>query len=440
MKHFFTRSLMIGASALAFMAYANISMASVVVDGVNYDLNKNKKTAKVVKSPEKYAGEVLVPETIVYNEATYKVTAIDSCAFLDCDALTSIVIGNNVQTIGYSAFERCYNLAEVTFGSKLWFLDFESFKNCKSLEFVFLPNSLTYIANDAFYGCSNLVFVELGEKTAYIGQKAFAGTNIFSLAIPQSVKTLDLNFLSEPWIKQVIAEKKTPLKVASETFGGVDQPACTLYVPAASVEAYKAADYWKEFGVISPIVDDVIYGCVLDGICYNLYPESKSAEVIGVVNTSIVEIPEQIIFDDDNAYQVSTICKYAFAGCTNVEYVTIPATIGYIGEYAFKGCTGLKEIYNYSMANYTELNAFEGSNYQNATVYVEEVVLDLYKATSPWADFKEVLPFTTTGISEVSTINQNTEYFDSYGQKIEGLKKGINIIKVGNETKKVIVK
>ena len=36
-------------------------------------------------------------------------------------------------------------------------------------------------------------------------------------------------------------------------FGGGDCTNCTLYVPAESIELYKAAEGWKEFGNILPI-------------------------------------------------------------------------------------------------------------------------------------------------------------------------------------------
>jgi len=435
MKHLFTPLF----GALAFMALPIISLASVQVDGISYELDKATSTATVVSGEEQYTGDITIPDAIVYEDATYQVTAIGDCAFLQCTKLTSMTIGDNVKRVGFSAFERCFNMAVLILGESVEVLDRESFKNCKSLEILIMPSSMKIIGDEAFRGCEKLIYVDTGDAEIYVGRHSFEGCGLFSLIIPESVEEIRSAFLNESKIKQVIALNETPLAVKEDTFEGINQPARNLYVPAGSVEAYKAADYWKEFGIINPIVEGAIYGNIQNGICYNLYPESKSAEVVGVVNASTVEIPEEVICEDD-AYQVSTICKYAFAGCTNVEYVTIPATIGYIGEYAFKGCTGLKEIYNYSPANYTELTAFEGSNYQNATVYVQENVLDLYKATKPWADFKEVLPFTTTGISEISISNQSSEYFDTYGRRIESLQKGINIIKVGNETKKVIVK
>ena len=48
--------------------------------------------------------------------------------------------------------------------------------------------------------------------------------------------------------------------VNSNVFVDVDKSACTLYVPAESIEAYKTADVWKEFGTILPIGGQPIEG------------------------------------------------------------------------------------------------------------------------------------------------------------------------------------
>lgn len=44
-----------------------------------------------------------------------------------------------------------------------------------------------------------------------------------------------------------------PPTVTDFSFYGVNQPACTLYVPEESVEAYQTADVWKDFGSIKSI-------------------------------------------------------------------------------------------------------------------------------------------------------------------------------------------
>lgn len=35
---------------------------------------------------------------------------------------------------------------------------------------------------------------------------------------------------------------------------------------------------------------------------------------------------------------------YAFAGCSNLQEVTLPGSVDIVGVFSFKGCTGLREI------------------------------------------------------------------------------------------------
>ena len=93
-KHLFTALL------LLFSVAANAH--DFEVDGIYYGITD--ATSKIVAVTYKgssyseysneYTGNVVIPESVVYNGNTYSVTSIGWYAFSDCDGLTNIVIPN----------------------------------------------------------------------------------------------------------------------------------------------------------------------------------------------------------------------------------------------------------------------------------------------------------------------------------------------------------
>ena len=54
---------------------------SAVVDGISYQLNAKKETAIVVKSPDIYSGDLVIPEKIEVDSLTFYVEEIAASAF-----------------------------------------------------------------------------------------------------------------------------------------------------------------------------------------------------------------------------------------------------------------------------------------------------------------------------------------------------------------------
>ena len=63
-----------------------------------------------------YAGDVIIPPTVEYNETTYTVKAIMPGAFCHCHELTSISLPSTIVDIGTAAFFDCPKLTELDFG------------------------------------------------------------------------------------------------------------------------------------------------------------------------------------------------------------------------------------------------------------------------------------------------------------------------------------
>jgi len=130
-----------------------------------------------------------VPPTPTFQgkwEATYEDGSILSA---ECDSTSAISKGEITLT----------NLQSVEFGECVTSIGTQAFMYCRSLTSITIPDSVTYIGEYAFYGCGGLT--------------------------------------------SITVEATIPPTLASEAFYNTNN--CPIYVPAASVDAYKSATNWS---------------------------------------------------------------------------------------------------------------------------------------------------------------------------------------------------
>lgn len=81
--------------------------------GVRYILYVDTHTAHVTTQSSALSGEVVIPDTIRYEEADYHVTEIDTNAFNGNSGVTGVTIPSTLQKIGENAFANCSALESV---------------------------------------------------------------------------------------------------------------------------------------------------------------------------------------------------------------------------------------------------------------------------------------------------------------------------------------
>ena len=106
-------------------------MKEEIIDGINYRLDEETLTAEVILKDE-YEGDIIIPDTVMFNELTYRVTSIGERAFLWCFALDSITIPESVKSIGWKAFSG-NSLTEITIPNSVTSIGKEAFVDCESL-------------------------------------------------------------------------------------------------------------------------------------------------------------------------------------------------------------------------------------------------------------------------------------------------------------------
>gem|GEM_PF-4498425 len=180
------------------------------------------------------------------------VTSIGSSAFQYCTSLESVTFaqGSKLETIGDYAFKECASLTSVTIPSSVTSMGNYVFENCTSLESVIIPNSVTEIGFDAFRECASLSSITLPNSITSINSGMFQDcTSLKSIIIPESVGNIiyDKAFKGCTRLASVtiFAAKPPYIGTFQKVFSNTNDN-LKIYVPAESVEAYKAKSGWKE--------------------------------------------------------------------------------------------------------------------------------------------------------------------------------------------------
>ncbi len=152
------------------------------------------------------------------------VTRIEGCLFQGCNSLASVNIPNKVTSIGGYAFEDCNSITNIAIPDSVNYISGQAFYNCRSLTSITIPNSVTIIKHKTFLGCSSLVNITISGSVTEIEYLAFSGCNF----------------------KEVYCKATTP-PIGYGAMFGYNSSGCKIYVPASSVDAYKAANGWQDY-------------------------------------------------------------------------------------------------------------------------------------------------------------------------------------------------
>lgn len=122
------------------------------------------------------------------------------------------------------------------------------FQDCKGLTEMVIPEGIMRIKSIAFGYCSNLTAVTLPSTLTTIDARAFISCqHLDHIIIPSNVTSMGDSCLSYTYrMRYVIMEGTTPPTLGTGVFVRADILEA-IYVPDASVSAYKAANNWSAY-------------------------------------------------------------------------------------------------------------------------------------------------------------------------------------------------
>ena len=329
--------------------------------------------------------------TINWNATAYlSATSSKYSVFKDCPALTTVNIGDNVESVPFYAFYGCSSLTNVTIGigvtsiggyvfdgcrkletinwnakacTRIGTSDSVAFKDCSALKTVnigpdveFIPayafkrcNSLTTVNWNAiactsagsanrpiFEDCSNLTMVNIGDKVESIPDYTFYGcSGLTNVTIPNSVTSIG-NYAFKACAKLQSVNWNA---IACTSAGSANRPIfedcpnlTTMYIgdKVTTIPSYAFYDY---SGCQNIYVSDIAVWCNISGLD-TLMSSPRTIYIGGKKIEGNLIIPSS----------VTRISDSAFMNCNELTSVVIENGTTSIGFNAFKDCSNLMSI------------------------------------------------------------------------------------------------
>ena len=172
----------------------------VTLNGISYDLNISTRTASVSGSTLE---NVIVPETINYDDVTYDVTAITKTAFHNNNTIKTFKSSSIKEIQGY---ENSYGEYTGSCGSETPAIG--AFAPASNLVEVYIDN-IEKIGAAAFFNDTNLKKIYVGNSLKQISEIAFSYcTSLKYIVIPSSITNIYLTSGANAWygIKATFAQ------------------------------------------------------------------------------------------------------------------------------------------------------------------------------------------------------------------------------------------
>jgi len=273
------------------------------------------------------------------------------------NSVTSIIIPNNVTSIGDYAFYGCLSLNSVTIPNSVTNIGAYAFATSSSfyvmqLSSIVIPDSVTNIGERAFFGCSKLTNVTVGNGVTSIGAGAFGEcSSLTSMTLPNSLTTI--GYVSEYGVTLEDGVFVNCKRLISINIGN----------SVTAIGAYSFSGCSSLTSITIPSSVTVI-GRSAFNRCSSLTNITIPNSVTSISSSTFYDCTGLTSINIGNG--VTGIPSYMFNGCSSLSSVTIPSAVTSIGAEAFSTCTGLERIVFLGNAPSYDVTSFRNSS---PTVY-----------------------------------------------------------------------
>ena len=357
---------------LLAMMHAGIFQAAAadfMVDSICYSIIGDNQVEVTSRDSVKYAGEVIIPASVVNDGITYQVTRIGNKAFQGCKELALIDIPEGITSIGTFAFNGCTRLENVDLPNSLVTLERFAFYGCYSFTSFHIPRNLTEIAYNALMSCKNIAYYTCSSfNTKYkavdgilyskdltmLVAYPFAATatsfdipttvtalhdyclsgnnNLVAVNIPETVTWMGMNIFRDC---QNIVEIDVP--------DGVTHMGVTVFGGCTSlIRVHLPAN-------LDTIKNSTFSGCTM--LTEVTVPRNVSCiDEQGFINATSLKT---VTFEEGS--RLTSLGERAFLDCYSLESLDLPNTVTSIGSGCFSNCSSLKTIH--MSPNLTEIGS-----------------------------------------------------------------------------------
>lgn len=315
-------------------------------------------------------------KTVNWN-AINATLSYEGSAFSSCSGLTTVNIGDKVESIPAYLFNYCRNLRYVDLANVRSIGNY-SFGNCYSLKEITIPATVSEAATYAFYNCHNLVHIrDLTEQ------------NLFKLSAKEVLTDATAAFSDNL--------KKTTSGIWTYTENGVtraiDYEGEVSHLDFTGTDITEIAGY--AFYHASGVTEVTIPGTVTD-----------------IGDYAFAGMPDlvKINYNASSASDAS-IGKYVFSGCSGVTSLTIGNSVKEIPSNMFNGLVGLTELSIPSNVKTIGDSAFyDCDNLENVTISEGVQSIYTYAFGSCGRLFEVTVPSSVTSLVD-SAFSDCTKLF-----------------------------